>query len=424
MTYENPSFSIFERGKIVGLENASKTKIYHFGDLVLFEYHASLDGKYKSAKDAAKTLVDKQKVLLLKYIKYEEDWVSKNFSIGIFTEDQYSEISDIVNLARGDLLGNSGDLAYSTILHCIKENITTYHLAVKIINKKVFDDFQNNVVKLRKFEKERKESLEVTKRRLSREKNFIINNESELVNHYGINKIGAIELALDNWLSKCENLSLFFLESSDEITKIITEVDKFKFFIETSGEFEIVKNPIKNTDSHVEKEYKEQAKLRENRDFLIYIKTNYKVDHLYHFTSAYNLPLIRKYGLLGWETLQDPPYNLKEGYDFKASSDDWSRSMDKRDGWTDHIRLCKTKDHEMISAVRYRMPDLVFLKIKLEILTDPKIECQYANDNATVTSRPLTIDSNYKTFFESESNQAEVLITSHIPRDYILGKEV
>ena len=59
----NSSFSIFERGKIEGLENKSRTKIYHFGDLVLFEFHASLDGKYKSAEDAAKTLVDNQKVL-------------------------------------------------------------------------------------------------------------------------------------------------------------------------------------------------------------------------------------------------------------------------------------------------------------------------------------------------------------------------
>lgn len=425
MTNNNQSFSIIERGKIVGLEDKSKTRTFHFGDLMLIEFAKTSDGKYTTLKTAAENLVEKQKMLLLKYFKIELDKIQKNFEIGIFTEDQYNEILKNVNLARGDLIGNSGNLAYRTVVHCVKEDILTDHLVVKVINKKFFDDFQNNLLELRRFEKEQKEYVEKNKRKLTRDLNFIIENQNNLVNKYGLDDINNIKRLVNNWLMRCSNLPSFFAsENTDQITKIFNKVNKYKIFLETSEDYETVdKTVIKRTTHQVERQHKETARLEKNKNFLNNIRINYKVEHLYHFTSESNLPLIRKYGLLGWETLQNPPYNLKEGADFIASSNDLSRYLDKVEDYTDHIRLCKSKDHEMISAARHRVPDLVFLKINLEILIDSNIHCQYANDNATATSRNPIIDNDYKTFFESESGQAEILVTRHIPVQYIIGKE-
>ena len=94
-----------------------------------------------------------------------------------------------------------------------------------------------------------------------------------------------------------------------------------------------------------------------------------------------------------------------------------SRTLDRRKKLTNYVRLCKNKDHEMIEAAKKRGSDLCLLKIKTESLFE--LDCLFADDNATTFSRPVEINKNFKTFINSDKNQAEVLVENCIPVEYI-----
>jgi len=173
---------------------------------------------------------------------------------------------------------------------------------------------------------------------------------------------------------------------------------------------------------------KEQARLQAEKEkdkeiFLNSVPDNFQ---LYHFTDIRNLDSIRLYGLLSWEKLEKEPFNYSREKDYFPASDPpgshgykegLSRFLDRQKKHTNYVRLCKNTDHEMIEAAKKRGLDLCLLKIKTESLFD--LDCLFADDNATTFSRPVEINKNFKTFINSDKNQAEVLVENCIPVEYI-----
>jgi hypothetical protein len=133
---------------------------------------------------------------------------------------------------------------------------------------------------------------------------------------------------------------------------------------------------------------------------------------LYHFTDPSNIPSIRQYGLLSWFQL------LRRGIKHIPASNDTSRSLDQRKNLEDYVRLCLQPAHPMAEAVlRYgRIRQLSWLQIADAVLDFPGT--LFSSDNAT--SNRAIIDNNLYTAIYSSSPQAEVLIRSHIPFEYII----
>ena len=431
MPEEISSFSFFERDKIYGLQNKVVKEIYHFGDLVLFEFEDNpkipsswADGKYSSIEKAAKHLVDKQKVLLLKYFQKDLSWVQTNIESGVFNNEDYLDFRNFINPAKEKLIASSGDEAYQSILHCVKNGILSDHITLKIIDQTFFNKYQKKLLELRKAEKMKVNFVVDTIDKLNSYKIFIDNNKNSLIENYGIENIEESINLLENCMRSCKNLSSFYLSKNiDDLENLNLKIHEFKSYIKNvQSKEEQEQLEREKARREAEKERLEKERINKNRDFINKIKTTYNIEYLYHFTYEFNIPSIEKYGLLGWETLEGSPYNFKESKDYKAASNSLSRDLDVRGGFTDYVRLSKTKNHDMVDAARQRYNGLVFLKIKLEILTD--LNCKFANDNSTVTRRPLVIDEDYRTFFESDQNQAEILVLHHIPANYIIGKEV
>lgn len=164
-------------------------------------------------------------------------------------------------------------------------------------------------------------------------------------------------------------------------------------------------------------------KLKDKEDFLNSIPQNFQ---LFHFTDIRNLESIQQNGLLSWENLENQPFNYTREKDYFPASDPpgshnykngLSRHLDQIKGYANYVRLCKNSNHEMIQSAKNRGNNLCLLKIKIESLFD--LECLFADDNATALSRPVEINKNYKTFINSNKNQAEVLIENCIPLEYI-----
>ena len=167
-------------------------------------------------------------------------------------------------------------------------------------------------------------------------------------------------------------------------------------------------------------------KLQDYEDFLNFIPYNFQ---LLHFTDIRNLESIQQNGLLSWENLEKEPFNYIREKDYFPASDPpgshnykngLSRHLDQLKGYTNYVRLCKNSNHEMIKAAKKRGNNLCLLTIKIEALFD--LKCLFSDDNATTLSRSVEINTNYKTFINSNKNQAEVLVENCVPLEYIEQK--
>lgn len=167
-------------------------------------------------------------------------------------------------------------------------------------------------------------------------------------------------------------------------------------------------------------------KLKNYEDFLNSIPNNFQ---LLHFTDIRNLESIQQNGLLSWENLEKDPFNYLRERDYFPASDPpgshnhkngLSRHLDELKGYTNYVRLCKNSNHEMIEAAKKRGNNLCLLTIKIEALFD--LKCLFSDDNATALSRSVEINTNYKTFINSNKNQAEVLVENCVPIEYIEQK--
>lgn len=152
--------------------------------------------------------------------------------------------------------------------------------------------------------------------------------------------------------------------------------------------------------------------------------------HLYHFTDESNLKSIKEHGgLLSWY------YCAQHNIDIPiAGGDESSRSLDKRYGLEDYVRLSFCVDHPMAYHVKKRaMASLVLLEIKIDVAYFA--DTQFSDMNATDNAHSIGSDANFiknkidfsatkRRFLRAadldfKSHQAEVLVKTFIPIEYI-----
>lgn len=152
------------------------------------------------------------------------------------------------------------------------------------------------------------------------------------------------------------------------------------------------------------------------------------VDCFYHFTDENNLQSIRKYGgLYSWH------YLMKNGITIpNPGGDGTSRSLDKKHGLEDFVRLSFCKKHPMAWRVYNNGASLVLLKIRIDVACF--LETEFSDRNATDNGeshgptfedlRNINISATKERFLRSEDplfkpHQAECMIKTFLPIEYI-----
>lgn len=128
---------------------------------------------------------------------------------------------------------------------------------------------------------------------------------------------------------------------------------------------------------------------------------------LYHFTDARNLHSIRRYGLLPW------PYLRARHITFFPASNRLSRHLDVSRDLQDYVRLSLRPDHPMsyIAKREGRLTNLVWLQVD-GIVTTWKTTL-FSDRNAA--SPKAVVNTDWRTAFESDDPQAEVLVRDGVP---------
>lgn len=158
---------------------------------------------------------------------------------------------------------------------------------------------------------------------------------------------------------------------------------------------------------------------------------NYGITKLYHFTDFDNLEsIIHNGGLYSWADCDDKGIAIS-----KPGGSDTSRSLDKRDGLQNYVRVSFTRKHPMMYVAMNdgRISNPVILEIDLEVLYDENT--LFADRNAVKNGAKVgkSFDDFKRIHFasvkanthfdlceeEQEFYQAEVLVKNFIPLHYI-----
>ena len=158
-----------------------------------------------------------------------------------------------------------------------------------------------------------------------------------------------------------------------------------------------------------------------------------RIEKLYHFTDRANLDsIIEAGGLYSWADCKARHITIP-----KPGSSDSSRSLDMRDGLQHFVRLSLCREHPMkyVAMKEGRIDNPVLLEISPEVIN--WAETLYADRNATKNGAQVGSDiTDFKQIHfdsvrapnhfnlpeeEKEFYQAEVLVKSFIPLEYILN---
>ena len=158
-----------------------------------------------------------------------------------------------------------------------------------------------------------------------------------------------------------------------------------------------------------------------------------RIEKLYHFTDRANLDsIIEAGGLYSWADCKARHITIP-----KPGSSDSSRSLDMRDGLQHFVRLSLCREHPMkyVAMKEGRIDNPVLLEISPEVIYWS--ETCYADRNATKNGAQVGSDiTDFKQIHfdsvrapnhfnlpeeEKEFYQAEVLVKSFIPLEYILN---
>ncbi len=148
----------------------------------------------------------------------------------------------------------------------------------------------------------------------------------------------------------------------------------------------------------------------------------------YHFTDRRNLEsIIKNRGLFSWKYCKDN--NIQSFF----GGDDWSRKLDSEQGLEDYVRVSLCDDHPMIYRLKTQMHfDLVLLEIKLDVAWSK--ETLFSDINAVSSShhhgssfddlKLIDLEAVKKHYVRRDDkdfgkHQAELMIKTHIPLDYI-----
>lgn len=181
---------------------------------------------------------------------------------------------------------------------------------------------------------------------------------------------------------------------------------------------------IKGKSDDYEVEYKS------NTEQILRLLRNKNIRYLYHFTSAENIPSIKKNkGLYSWDYMDRHGINIPV-----AGGDSMSRSLDMKYNLQDYVRLSFCQDHPM--AYRLRMAGEKIVLLMIDIRAAAFAGTQYSDMNAADSrhhhgpgmSDLERVDFNAvkKTYVSSsdpdfKTHQAEVMVKTHIPSEYILN---
>ena len=173
-----------------------------------------------------------------------------------------------------------------------------------------------------------------------------------------------------------------------------------------------------------------EVEYKSNTEQILRLLRNKNIRYLYHFTSAENIPSIKKNkGLYSWDYMERHGINIPV-----AGGDSMSRSLDMKYNLQDYVRLSFCQDHPM--AYRLRMAGEKIVLLMIDIRAAAFVGTQYSDMNAADSrhhhgpsmSDLERIDFNAvkKTYVSSsdpdfKTHQAEVMVKTHIPSEYILN---
>lgn len=173
-----------------------------------------------------------------------------------------------------------------------------------------------------------------------------------------------------------------------------------------------------------------EVKYKSNTEQILRLLRNKNIRYLYHFTSAENIPSIKKNkGLYSWDYMDRHCITIPV-----AGGDIMSRSLDMKYNLQDYVRLSFCQDHPM--AYRLRMAGERIVLLMIDIRAAAFAGTQYSDMNATDSRHhhgPSMSDlervdfSAVKRTYVSSSDpdfkthQAEVMVKTHIPSEYILN---
>lgn len=152
------------------------------------------------------------------------------------------------------------------------------------------------------------------------------------------------------------------------------------------------------------------------------------VRYFYHFTDKRNLESIRKMGgLYSWQYCEDHDIEIA-----RPGGDSTSRSLDRRHGLQDYVRVSFCTDHPMKWILEQQGYDIVLLKVKIDVacLEGTLFSDINATDNnhhhggTLADLQRINIPATQQNFVSRESDifkqhQAEVMVKTFIPLEYI-----
>lgn len=152
------------------------------------------------------------------------------------------------------------------------------------------------------------------------------------------------------------------------------------------------------------------------------------VRYFYHFTDKRNLESIRKRGgLYSWQYCEDHDISIA-----RPGGDSTSRSLDRRHGLQDYVRVSFCTDHPMKWILEQQGYDMVLLKVKIDVacLEGTLFSDINATDNnhhhggTLADLQRINIPATQQNYVSRESDifkqhQAEVMVKTFIPLEYI-----
>ena len=163
--------------------------------------------------------------------------------------------------------------------------------------------------------------------------------------------------------------------------------------------------------------------------FLDYLERK-GVRYFYHFTDEQNIASIRKHkGLFSWYYCENNDIRIPN-----AGGSSQSRSLDRRHGLQDYVRLSFCDDHPMAYRLHLDGARLVLLKIKVDVAAfkDTQFSNMNAADNAVQHGNTfedlqrVNINATQAHFVSRNddifsAHQAECMVKTFIPIEYIVN---
>ena len=193
---------------------------------------------------------------------------------------------------------------------------------------------------------------------------------------------------------------------------------------------DIAPKPTSSTVITKDKRDDFEVKYKPNTEQILRLLREKNIRYLYHFTSAENIPSIKKNkGLYSWEYMDRNGINIPV-----PGGDSMSRNLDMRYDLQDYVRLSFCQDHPM--AYRLRMAGEKIVLLMIDIRAAAFSGTQYSDINAADSRHhhgpnlsdleKIDFSAVKRTYVSSsdpdfKTHQAEVMVKTHIPSEYILN---